>query len=179
MSRAGDGSSGEASLWNEDLAPTPARLRTWTLWHVASLWVGMAVCIPTYLLAADMIKAGMSVAQAILTVALGNVVVLVPMVLNAHAGTAYGIPFPVFARASFGVRGANPAAAARALVACGWFGLQTWVGGGSLYALTGAMGFLGGASQPVLRINGIELSSLPAFWSIHVYFLARGLDSNK
>ncbi len=179
MSRSGDGSSGEASLWNEDLAPTPARLRTWTLWHVASLWVGMAVCIPTYLLAADMIKAGMSVAQAILTVALGNVVVLLPMILNAHAGTAYGIPFPVFARASFGVRGANLAAVARALVACGWFGIQTWIGGGSIYAILGAMGMTGGAPLPVLDINGLELLCFTAFWAINVYFIARGMESIK
>jgi NCS1 family nucleobase:cation symporter-1 len=108
---------GDPGLWNEDLAPTPASARTWTVWHVASLWVGMAVCIPTYLMAGEMVKAGMSVMQSILTIALGNVIVLVPMVLNAHPGTAYGIPFPVFARASFGVRGANLAAIARALVA--------------------------------------------------------------
>ena len=90
-------------LWNEDLAPTPPEKRTWTTWHVAALWVGMAVCIPTYLLASDMIDAGMSVMQSVFIVALGNVIVLVPMILNAHPGTRYGIPFPVFARASFGV----------------------------------------------------------------------------
>src|SRR5690606_4238459 len=108
----------------------PAGKRTWGVWHVAALWVGMAVCIPTYMLAADMIAAGMNVTQAVVIVLIGNVIVLVPMVLNAHPGPRYGIPFPVFARASFGVTGANVAAVARALVACGWFGIQTWIGGG-------------------------------------------------
>ena len=169
----------EASLWNKDLAPTPAHERTWTLWHVASLWVGMAVCIPTYLLAGDMIKAGMSVGQSIFTVAIGNLVVLVPMILNAHAGTAYGIPFPVFARASFGVRGANVAAVARALVACGWFGIQTWIGGGSIYAILLVAGVTPGDPLPVLGINGAELLCFTAFWALNVYFIARGMDSIK
>ena len=108
--------SHSSDLWNEDLAPTPPEKRTWNVWHVTALWVAMSVCIPTYMLAADMIRAHMSVGQAVGTVLLGNLIVLVPMVLNAHAGTAYGIPFPVFARASFGIRGANIPALACALV---------------------------------------------------------------
>jgi NCS1 family nucleobase:cation symporter-1 len=168
-----------SELWNEDLAPTPQEKRTWSLWHVAALWVGMAVCIPTYLLAADMIRAGMSVTQAVGTVLLGNVIVLVPMVLNAHAGTAYGIPFPVFARASFGVRGANLPAIARALVACGWFGIQTWIGGGSLYAILGRFGVEGGADLPVLGINGLEFACFVVFWLVNVYFIWKGIESIK
>ena len=171
----------KSSLWNEDLAPTPREKRTWNLWHVASLWVGMAVCIPTYMLAADMIKAGMSVAQAIFTVALGNVIVLFPMVLNAHAGTAHGIPFPVFARASFGVRGANVAAIARALVACGWFGIQTWIGGGSIYVILLRLGLLPADLSPLpgLGINIGQLLCFLAFWAINVYFIWKGMESIK
>jgi NCS1 family nucleobase:cation symporter-1 len=171
----------DPALWNEDLAPTPQDKRTWTKWHVASLWVGMAVCIPTWLLAADMIKAGMSVAQAISTVALGNVIVLVPMLLNAHAGTRYGIPFPVFARASFGVRGANVPAILRALVACGWFGIQTWIGGDSIYLILLAIGVDGGSMSalPVLGINGLQLTCFALFWAINVFFIWRGMESIK
>ena len=106
LAKASQGAEGDgghsAALWNEDLAPTPADKRTWGVWHVAALWVGMAVCIPTYMLAADMIEAGMNVTQAVVIVLLGNVIVLVPMVLNAHPGPRYGIPFPVFARAAYG-----------------------------------------------------------------------------
>jgi nucleobase:cation symporter-1, NCS1 family len=168
-------------LWNEDLAPTPRDQRTWTLWNVAALWVGMAVCIPTYMLAADMIQAGMSVAQAIFIVALGNVIVLVPMVLNAHAGTAYGIPFPVFARASFGVRGANVPAVARALVACGWFGIQTWIGGGSIYIVLLRLGLVAPDLAPIagLGINAAQLGCFVAFWALNVYFIHRGMESIK
>lgn len=169
----------EPGLWNDDLAPTPTAQRTWSRWHVAALWVGMAVCIPTYLLAADMVEAGMSVLQAIVTVALGNVIVLVPMILNAHPGTAYGIPFPVFARASFGVRGANLAAVARALVACGWFGIQTWIGGKAIYAIAAVAGHGGGAAWPVLGINGVQLTCFTAFWLVNVYFIARGMEAIK
>src|SRR5580765_6909857 len=118
--------SESTSLYNPDLAPVPASRRTWNWWHFCALWIGMSVCIPTYTLASGLIDSGMSWNQAMFTIFLGNLIVLLPMILNAHAGTAYGIPFPVFARASFGVLGANVPALLRAMVACGWFGIQTW-----------------------------------------------------
>ena len=126
-------------LWNKDLAPIPRNQRTWGTYNYAALWVAMSVNIPTYMLASAMIAGGMNWKQAIFTVFLGNIIVLVPMLLNAHAGAAYGIPFPVFARASFGVLGANVPAVLRALVACGWFGIQTWIGGEAINTLLAAM----------------------------------------
>jgi len=123
------------SLYSEDLAPVPMEERTWKTWNYAALWISMSLCIPTYMLASSLIGGGMSWWQAILTIFLGNSIVLVPMILNGRAGAKYGIPFPVFARASFGVRGANIPAMLRAIVACGWFGIQTWIGGFALYQL--------------------------------------------
>jgi nucleobase:cation symporter-1, NCS1 family len=128
-----------SSLYNEDLAPVPAARRTWGTYNYAALWIAMSVNIPTYLLASSMIAGGMSWKQAIFTVFLGNVLVLVPMLLNAHAGAEYGIPFPVFARSAFGVLGANVPAMLRALVACGWFGIQTWIGGEAIHAMIVAL----------------------------------------
>jgi nucleobase:cation symporter-1, NCS1 family len=125
----------ESSLYNEDLAPVPQSRRDWGVYNYASLWVGMSVCIPTYMLASGLIAGGMNWWQAIGTILLGNLIVLVPMVLNAHAGTKYGIPFPVLVRAPFGVLGANVPAILRALVACGWFGIQTWIGGQAINAM--------------------------------------------
>ena len=125
----------DSSLYNEDLAPIPLERRTWGVYNYASLWVAMSVCIPTYMLASGLIAGGMAWWQAIGTILLGNVIVLIPMLLNAHAGTKYGIPFPVFVRASFGTRGANVPAVLRALVACGWFGIQTWIGGQAIFAM--------------------------------------------
>jgi nucleobase:cation symporter-1, NCS1 family len=125
----------EPSLYNKDLAPVPPEKRTWGIYNYASLWVAMSVCIPTYMLASGLIAGGMSWKQAIATILLGNVIVLIPMLLNAHAGAKYGIPFPVFARASFGVRGANVPAVLRAIVACGWFGIQAWIGGQAIYSM--------------------------------------------
>src|ERR1700721_1399072 len=125
----------DASLYNADLAPIPPEKRSWGGYNYASLWVAMSVCIPTYMLASGLIAGGMSWLQAILTILLGNLIVLIPMLLNAHAGTRYGIPFPVFVRASFGVRGANVPALLRALVACGWFGIQAGFGGPGIYAM--------------------------------------------
>src|SRR5512144_2232711 len=122
-------------LWNPDLAPTPIERRTWSTYNIAALWIGMSVVITTYTLASGLISQGMNWWQAMVTILLGNTVVLIPMVLNAHAGTKYGIPFPVLCRASFGVRGANLPAILRAIVACGWFGIQTWIGGLALDAL--------------------------------------------
>src|SRR5436189_5666948 len=127
--------SRDSSLYNDDLAPVPPERRTWTVYNYASLWVAMSVCIPTYMLASGLIAGGMNWWQAIGTILLGNVIVLIPMLLNAHAGTRYGIPFPVFVRASFGVLGANVPAVLRALVACRWFGIQTWIVGQAIYAV--------------------------------------------
>src|SRR6186713_684273 len=122
-------------LWNPDLAPTPLSRRTWSTYNIAALWIGMSVVITTYTLASGLMSQGMSWAQALTTILLGNVIVLVPMILNAHAGTKYGVSFPVLARASFGVKGANIPAMLRAIVACGWFGIQTWIGGHSIYLM--------------------------------------------
>src|SRR3954466_10992380 len=121
----------EASpLYNEDLAPVPIARRTWTTYNYAALWISMAHCIPTYMLASGLIASGMNWWQALLTIALGNTIVLIPILLNSHPGTKYGIPFPVFARAAYGTRGSNVPALMRALVACGWFGIQARIGGG-------------------------------------------------
>ena len=122
-------------LWNPDLAPTPLARRTWSTYHIAALWIGMSVVITTYTLASGLMQQGMTWWQAMSVILLGNTIVLVPMILNAHAGTKYGISFPVLCRASFGVRGAYVPAILRALVACGWFGIQTWIGGLALNTL--------------------------------------------
>lgn len=174
------------SLTNEDLAPTPQDKRTWGTVHFAALWIGMAVCIPTYTMASGLIDQGMSWSEALLCVALGNLIVLLPMVLNAHAGTKYGIPFPVFARASFGVMGANVAAVLRALVACGWFGIQTWFGGLALWQL--AVAIAPGLEQSLasealkgsfLGIQPGELIGFVVFWVINLFFILRGTESIK
>ena len=123
-----DRSIAESPLSNGDLAPTEANRRTWGTYDFAALWIGLSIVITTYTLASGLIAAGMTWWQGLLTVSLGNLIVLIPMLLNAHPGTKYGIPFPVLVRSSFGIRGANVAAMARALVACGWFGIQTWIG---------------------------------------------------
>src|SRR5260370_3072801 len=124
-----------SSLYNKDLAPVPGERRTWRTYNYAALWISMSVNIPTYMLAIGMIAGGMNLRQALFTVFLGNVLVLIPMLLNAHSGAQYGIPFPVFARASFGVLGANIPAILRALVACGWFGIHTWIRGSPVHAM--------------------------------------------
>jgi len=122
-------------LYNPDLAPATAERRHWGTYNYAALWVSMSVNILTYMLAASLIQGGMNWKQAVVTVFIGNSIVLVPMLLNSHPGARYGIPFPVLARASFGVLGANVAAVLRALVACGWFGIQTWIGGEAISTL--------------------------------------------
>src|SRR6185295_13497633 len=122
----------DGALFNEDLAPTPMSKRTWNTYTYAALWISMAHCIPTYMLAASLIQNGMSWKQAIATILIGNVIVLVPILANSHPGTKYGIPFPVFARASYGVFGANLPAVMRAIVGCGWFGINAWIGGQAL-----------------------------------------------
>src|ERR1700680_4168438 len=124
-----------SSLYNLDLAPASADRRHWSTYNFPALWISMSVNILTYVLAASLIQGGMNWKQAVFTIFLGNVIVLVPMLLNSHPGAKYGVPFPVLARASFGVLGANVAAVLRALVACGWFGIQTWIGGEAINTL--------------------------------------------
>ena len=125
----------DPALASHDFAPTPVEKRNWTTYNFAALWVSMAHCIPTYMLAAGLIAAGMNWWQALLTILVGNVIVLGPIILNSHPGTKYGIPFPVFARAAYGVFGANLPAFLRAIVACGWFGINAWIGGQALQTL--------------------------------------------
>lgn len=166
--------------YNEDIAPTSSAQRTWNLWHIAALWVGMAVCIPTYQLASGLIASGMNWWEANLTVALGNTIVLIPMVLNAHAGAKYGIPFPVFARASFGVVGSNIPALLRALVACGWFGIQTWIGGWAIYQLLRVVMPGLPTGDPTAAWPGLlPFSCFIFFWLINVYFIWKGTESIK
>jgi NCS1 family nucleobase:cation symporter-1 len=179
--RSGGTRAPDPRLTNADLAPTPAESRTWSVWNMAALWIGMVVCVPTYMLAGGLVDLGMSWWQAVGTVCLGNLVVLVPMVLNGHPGTKYGIPFPVLARASFGVVGANLPALLRGLVACGWFGIQTWIGGAAIYGLLATLVGrpFGGADLPVLGINGGELVCFLLFWLLQVALFWRGIESIK
>jgi NCS1 family nucleobase:cation symporter-1 len=158
-----------SSLYNKDLAPIPSSRRSWGTYNYAALWIAMSVNIPTYLLASGMIAAGMDWKQAIFTVFLGNVLVLVPMLLNAHAGAKYGIPFPVFARASFGVTGANVPAVLRALVACGWFGINTWIGGEAINAMVIAL-------VPTWKnfATGVWIC-FAGFWLLHVIVIVMGI----
>ena len=165
----------DPSLYNADLAPTTDAKRTWNQWHFAALWVGMVVCVPSYEIAAGMVNQGLNWWQACLIVFLGNAIVLVPIVLNAHAGAKYGIPFPVYARAAFGVFGANVPAMLRAIVACGWFGIQTWTGGVSLYTLY--MVFTG--EPPSTVIGPGHFAGFAVFWCINVYFIVRGTEGIK
>jgi NCS1 family nucleobase:cation symporter-1 len=161
----------ESSLYNKDLAPVAAERRTWRTYNYAALWISMSVNIPTYMLASGMIAGGMNWKQALFTVFLGNVLVLIPMLLNAHAGARYGIPFPVFARASFGVLGANIPAILRALVACGWFGIQTWIGGEAINAMLIALapGWGDFAYGPAV--------CFAAFWLLNVLVILRGIET--
>ncbi len=160
-----------STLYNEDLAPVPAERRTWGTYNYAALWISMSVNIPTYLLASGMIAGGMSWKQALFTVFLGNVLVLIPMLLNAHAGTRYGIPFPVFARASFGVLGANVPAILRALVACGWFGIQTWIGGQAINAMLIAL------APSWQHFQYGAAACFGFFWLLNVLVILRGIET--
>jgi len=171
--------SGNTQLWNADLAPTTAAQRTWRWYHFAALWVGMVMCIPAYMLSASLVEGGMSAYQAVLTVFLANAIVLLPMLLIGHAGTKYGIPYAVLARASFGTSGARLPALMRAIVACGWYGIQTWFGGQMIYTLLGAMigREIGGDKIAGLGINGAQLLCFLAFWIIQFWYIVHGMES--
>lgn len=168
-------------LYNEDLAPVPQSERSWTTWNYAALWIGMSLCIPTYMLSSSLIDGGMNWWQAILTIFLGNSIVLIPMILNGHAGAKYGIPFPVFARSSFGTKGANIPALLRAIVACGWFGIQTWIGGFALYQMM-RLWFPALETLPQVFPDSWSLQTGPAicfllFWLLNMYVVYLGVES--
>lgn len=161
----------DSSLYNEDLAPVPPDQRTWGVYNYAALWVSMCVCIPTYMLASGLIAGGMNWKQAVATILLGNLIVLIPMLLNAHAGARYGIPFPVFIRAPFGVRGANVPAILRAMVACGWFGIQTWIGGQAIHSMLLIAWPAAGQAPASLWICFF------GFWLINMAVIWRGIET--
>ncbi len=162
-------------LYSEDLAPVAIDQRNWNTLHLASLWVGMAVCIPTYLLASYMIKSGMHWYEALVIIGLANLIITVPMVLNGHAGVKYGVPFPVIGRASFGTLGIHIASILRALVACGWFGIQTWIGGLAIYSIYNIlMGY-----TPSVELSPAKFVCFAIFWLINIFFIWKGIEHIK
>src|SRR5215469_3565544 len=167
-----------SSLFNEDLAPVPPERRKWKLGSFAALWISMSACIPTYMLASSLIDGGMNWWQAILTIFLGNLIVLIPMILNAHAGTHYGIPFPVYCRAAFGTKGANIPALLRALVACGWFGIQTWIGGEAIYKILSVFvpALASGTPSAAFGITLPQFICFLFFWGINLLVIYKGID---
>ncbi len=170
-----------SSLYSEDLAPVPLNERSWNTWNYAALWISMSLCIPTYMLSSSLIEGGMNWWQAILTIFLGNTIVLIPMLLNGHAGAKYGIPFPVFARASFGTKGANIPALLRAIVACGWFGIQTWIGGFAMFQMF-RLWIPALDTLPQVFPDSFGLETGPAicfflFWLLNMYVVYLGVDS--
>src|SRR5215213_5612297 len=170
-------------LWNRDLAPTTIKERTWSTWNIAALWIGMSVVITTYTLAGGFIEAGMNWWQAMITILLGNTIVLIPMILNAHAGTKYGVSFPVLSRAAFGTKGANIPAMLRAIVACGWFGIQTWIGGFAIFQIV-KIWVPSFATLPAMFPASWGLETGPAitfllFWLLNMYVVYLGVDSIK
>jgi NCS1 family nucleobase:cation symporter-1 len=175
----------DSPIFNDDLAPVRIEQRTWTTYAYMALWIGMAINVPSWTLAAGLIALGMDWVQAVFTVMLGNVIVLIPMLLNSHAGTKYGIPYPVFARAAFGVIGANLPALIRAGVACGWFGIQTWIGGGAIFTLLGA---ILGADSWWVTASTLQIGfgdpqpwtlwlSFAIFWVLNLYIILRGMNT--
>jgi NCS1 family nucleobase:cation symporter-1 len=165
-------------LYNRDLAPVPVVDRTWTTYNYAALWISMAHCIPTYMLASGLLASGMNWSQALMTILLGNTIVLIPILLNSHPGTKYGIPFPVFARAAYGTLGSNVPALMRALVACGWFGIQAWIGGEALHTFFKTLvpawpGLLGAGFG---GHTTTEWVSFLLFWGLNVFIIYRGMD---
>ena len=168
----------QSRLYNADLAPVAASQRKWGVLSFAALWISMSACIPTYMLASSLIGGGMNWWQAVLTIFLANLIVLVPMILNAHAGTKYGIPFPVYCRAAFGTLGANVPAILRALVACGWFGIQAWIGGDAIYKICLTLFKI----QPAVVTNWFGISGgqfvcFLLFWSVNMWVIYRGIDT--
>ncbi|HRH70014.1 MAG TPA: NCS1 family nucleobase:cation symporter-1 [Flavobacteriales bacterium] len=160
-------------LYSPDLAPIPAEKRTWTKWNLAALWVGMAVCIPTYLLASYMMRAGLSWQAALTIIGLANLVITLPMVLNGHPGVKYGIPFPVQGRAAFGTTGVHVPSLVRAIVACGWFGVQTWIGGLAVYSIWNAA--TGQVGEVDLSMG--KFIAFGVFWLINIWFIWKGTES--
>jgi len=168
----------QSPLYNVDLAPVPVARRNWTTYNYAALWISMAHCIPTYMLSSGLISAGMNWWQALITILLGNTIVLIPILLNSHPGTKYGIPFPVFARAAYGTYGSNLPALMRAIVACGWFGIQAWIGGEALHIFFSALipkwpTLLGG---PIGGHAPTEWISFLLFWALNIFIIYRGMD---
>lgn len=162
-------------LYSEDLAPVPASKRTWSMWNLAFIWVGMAVCIPTYMLAALMIKDGLSWQSALILIGLANLVITLPMALNGHAGVKYGIPFPVLGRSSFGINGIHLPSVVRAIIACGWFGVQTWLGGLAIYAIWNVLT----GSTPSLEPDLGQFICFGIFWFVNMFFVWKGTESIK
>ncbi|KAK9818784.1 hypothetical protein WJX74_008362 [Apatococcus lobatus] len=171
----------DSSLINDDFAPVLEQARTFTAWDLAALWIGLVVSITTWYLAGGLVELGMAWWQGILTIVAGNLITLIPLTLTGHAGTKYGIPFPVLCRASFGIHGANLPSCLRALVATGWYGIQTWVGGSAIHQMLLVLSGAGSGTSRIawLGISASELGCFLLFWSLQVGIILRGIESIK
>jgi len=165
----------KSPLYSEDLAPVPPNKRTWTKWNLAAIWVGMAVCIPTYLLASYMIKTGLSWIEALIIIGVANLIITVPMVLNGHAGVKYGVPFPVIGRSAFGIKGIHIPSVIRGIVACGWFGVNTWLGGMAIYSIFIAIS----GNDAAVGLSIGQFVCFGIFWFINIFFIWKGTESIK
>jgi nucleobase:cation symporter-1, NCS1 family len=171
-----------SALYSEDLAPVAVARRTWNTWDFAALWISMAHCIPTYTMASGLVDKGMAWWQALLTIALGNIIVLAPILLNSHPGTKYGIPFPVFARAAYGTVGANLPAIMRAIIACGWFGINAWIGGAALQTFAtklypgwhDLLGTMSLAGKPGFAVT--QWLAFAVFWGLNILIIYKGME---
>lgn len=168
----------DSPMFNDDLSPVPVADRNWNTYNYAALWISMAHCIPTYMLASGLISEGMNWWQALITILLGNTIVLVPILLNSHPGTKYGIPFPVFARAAYGTVGSNLPALMRAAVACGWFGIQAWIGGQALHIFLGTVipGWHFAFGEQIGGHTPTEWFSFLIFWAMNIAIIYKGMD---
>ena len=162
-------------LYSEDLAPVPKNERTWSVWNLTAIWVGMAVCIPTYLLASYMMKTGLSWLEALIIIGVANLIITIPLVLNGHAGVKYGVPFPVIGRSAFGTKGIHIPSVVRGIVACGWFGVNTWLGGLAVYSIFIAA--TGGNAADGLSAG--QFVCFGIFWLLNMFFIWKGTESIK
>ena len=165
------------ALYNEDLAP--AAERKWGAFSIFNVWTSDVHSLWGYYLAASLFLLCGNFVNFILAIGLGSLVIYVLMNLVGYAGVKTGVPYPVLARASFGIWGANVPALVRAVVACFWYGAQTAAASGAIVALLtrsdGMMAFH--QSSHMLGHSTLEVICFVVVWALQLLIIQRGMET--
>ncbi|TIS11074.1 MAG: nitrate reductase, partial [Mesorhizobium sp.] len=164
-------------LYNEDLAP--ATVRNWGPFSIFNVWTSDVHSLWGYYLAASLFLFCGGFVNFIIAIGIGSLIIYFLMNLVGYAGVKTGVPYPVLARASFGIWGANIPALVRAVVACFWYGAQTAAASGAIVALLTRLQWFDefNRTSHLLGHSTLEVICFVVIWALQLLIIQKGMET--